>query len=113
MVKLHHHKPEFCLSSADTTPAYKITFVDAILCVKMIKFSSSVFNAIKQFLMIKTHSTPLRELLLKYLQCQEDYAFLGEIQKHIAICMLCNEPDSSRNISKWRRVSIQATETQI
>ena len=29
-VKLHRHKPEFCLLSADTTPAYKITTVDAM-----------------------------------------------------------------------------------
>ena len=28
-VKLHRHKPEFCLLSADTDPAYKITIVDA------------------------------------------------------------------------------------
>ena len=26
-VKLHRHKPEFCLVSADTAPAYKITIV--------------------------------------------------------------------------------------
>ena len=30
-VDLHRHKPEVCLSSDDTTPAYKITIVDAIL----------------------------------------------------------------------------------
>ena len=30
-VKLHCHKPEFCLLSGDTDPAYKITIVDAIL----------------------------------------------------------------------------------
>ena len=37
MVKLHHHKPEFCLLSADTAPAYKITIVDARLYVKKIE----------------------------------------------------------------------------
>ena len=31
MVKLHRHKPGFCLLSADTTPAYTITIVAAIL----------------------------------------------------------------------------------
>ena len=34
MVKLHGHKPELCLLSADTAPAYKITIVDAILYVR-------------------------------------------------------------------------------
>ena len=29
--KLHRHKPEFCLLSADTAPAHKITIVDSIL----------------------------------------------------------------------------------
>ena len=33
-VKLHRHKPEFCLLSGDTAPAYKITIVDAIFYVK-------------------------------------------------------------------------------
>ena len=36
MGKLHHHKPEFCLLSGDTTPAYRITIVEAILYVKKI-----------------------------------------------------------------------------
>ena len=49
-VKLHHHKPEFCLLSADTTPAYKITIVDAIFYVKKIKLTPSVFNAINTVL---------------------------------------------------------------
>ena len=34
--------PEFCLLSADTAPAYKITIVDTILYVKKIKLTSSV-----------------------------------------------------------------------
>ena len=34
-VKLHRHKPEFCLHSGDTNPVYKITtIVDAILYVR-------------------------------------------------------------------------------
>ena len=36
-VKLHRHKPEFCLLSADTAPAYKITIVDVIFYVKKIE----------------------------------------------------------------------------
>ena len=70
MVKLHHHKPEFCLLSADTAPAYKITIVDAILYVKKIELTPSV--AINTVSMTKMGSTPLRELLLKYLQYQEN-----------------------------------------
>ena len=50
VVKLHHHKSEFCLLSADTDPAYKITIVDAILYVKKIKLTPSVFNAINTVL---------------------------------------------------------------
>ena len=71
-VKLHRHKPEFCLLSADVAPAYKIIIVDAILYVKKIELTPSVFNAITQFSMTKMHSTLLRELHLKYLQYQED-----------------------------------------
>ena len=52
-----------------------------------------------QFSMTKMHSTQLPELLLKYLQYQEDNkvstcvdnAFLGEIPKRIAICMMDND----------------------
>ena len=36
-VKLHRHKPEFCLLSADAAAAYKITIVDAIFYVKKIE----------------------------------------------------------------------------
>ena len=59
-VKLHRHKPEFCLLSRDTTPAHKITIMDAIFHVKKIELTPSVFNAINQFSMTKMHSTPLR-----------------------------------------------------
>ena len=46
MVKLHRHKPEFCLLSADTAPAYKITIEEAIFYIKKIKLTPSVSNAI-------------------------------------------------------------------
>ena len=49
-VKLHRHKLEFCLLSGDTAPAYKITIVDAILYVKKIELTPSVFNAINKIL---------------------------------------------------------------
>ena len=52
-VKLHRHKPEFCLLSGDTAPAYKITIVDAIFCVKKIELTPSVFNAINTVLIDK------------------------------------------------------------
>ena len=68
-VKLHRHKPQFCLLSADTAPAYKITILDAILYVKKIELFSMPST---QFSMTKMHSTPLRELLLTYLQYEED-----------------------------------------
>ena len=71
-VKLHCHKPEFCLLSADTAPAYKITIMDAILYVKKIELTPSVFSAINTVVNDKMHCTPLRELLPKYFQCQED-----------------------------------------
>ena len=48
-VKLHRHKPKFCLLSVDTTPAYKITLVDAILYVKKVELTP-VFNAINTVL---------------------------------------------------------------
>ena len=44
VVKLHHHKPEFCLLSGDTAPAYKITIVDAIFYVKKIRVDSFCFQ---------------------------------------------------------------------
>ena len=50
MMKFHRHKPEFCLLSGDTAPAYKITIVDAIFYVKKIEKTLSVFNAINTVL---------------------------------------------------------------
>ena len=38
-VKLHRQKPEFCLLSGDTAPAYKIIIVDAILYLKKIELT--------------------------------------------------------------------------
>ena len=49
-VKLHRHKPEFCLLSVDTAPAYMVTIVDAIFYVKKIELTLSVFNAINTVL---------------------------------------------------------------
>ena len=49
-VKLQRHKPEFFLLSADAAPAYKIIIVDAILYVKKIELTPSVFNAINTVL---------------------------------------------------------------
>ena len=49
-LKLHRHKPEFCLLSADVAPAYQIIIVDAILYVKKIELTPSVFNAINTVL---------------------------------------------------------------
>ena len=49
-VKLHRHKPEFCLLSANTAPTYKITMLDAILYAKKIELTPSVFNAINTVL---------------------------------------------------------------
>ena len=50
MVKLHCHKTEFCLLSADIAPAYKTSIVDAILYVRKIELTPSVFNAINTVL---------------------------------------------------------------
>ena len=136
MVKLHHHKPEFCLLSADTAPAYKITIKDAILYVRKIELTLSVFNAINTVLNDKntqyaiTRTTPKVFTVPRGQQSQHiDNACLGEIPKCIAICMMDNDSyngnykesiqlsalqsDSNRNISQWRRGPIQSTETQL
>ena len=98
-VKLHSHKLEFCLLSADTTAAYKITIiVGAILCVKKIELTPSVFNAINTVLNEKnaqyaiTRTTPKVFTVPKGQQSQHmDNAFLGEILKGTAICMMDND----------------------
>ena len=136
-VKLHRHKPEFCLLSADIAPAYKIIIVDTILYVKKVELTPSVFNAINTVLNDKnaqyaiTRTTPKIFTVLRGQQSQHiDNAFLGEIPKRIAVCMMDNDSyngnykensfnfqhyksDSNRNISQWRRGPIQAAETQL
>ena len=85
-LKLHCHKPEFCLLSADVAPAYKIIIVDAILYVKKIELTPSVFNAINTVLNDKnalyaiTRTTPKVFTVPRGQQSQHiDNAFLGEI----------------------------------
>ena len=97
-VKLHRHKPEFCLLSADTAPAYEITIVDAIFSVEKIDLTPSVFNAINTVLNDKnaqyaiTRTTPEVFTVPRGQQSQHiDNAFLGEIPKHIAVCMMDND----------------------
>ena len=98
MVKLHRHKPEFCLLSGDTIPVYKITISDAIFYVKKIELTPPVFNAISTVLNDKnaqyaiTRTTPKVFTVPRGQQSQHiDNAFLGEIPKHIAICMMDND----------------------
>ena len=97
-MKLHRHKPEVCLFSVDTTPACKITIVDAILYVKKIELTPSVFNAINTVLNDKnaqnaiTRTTPEVFTVPRGQQSQHiDNAFLGEMPKRIAIGMMDND----------------------
>ena len=97
-MKLHCHKPEFCLLSADTAPAHKITIVDAIFYVKKIELTPSVFNAINTVLNDKnaqyaiTRTTPKVFTVPREQQCKYiDNSFLGEIPKRIAVCMMDND----------------------
>ena len=133
-VKLHRHKPDFCLLSADTAPAYKITIVSAILYVKKIELTPSVFNAINTVLndtnaqYAITRTTPKVFTVPRRKQSQHiDNAFLGEIPKCIAICMMDNDSYNGSykknpfnfqhyNLSQigiWRRYPIQTIETQL
>ena len=98
VVKPHRHKLQFCLLSADTAPAYKIIIVDAILYVKKIELTPSVFNAINTVLSDKnaqyaiTKTTPKVFTVPRGQQSQHiDNVFLGEIAKQIAICMMDND----------------------
>ena len=98
MVKLHRHKPEFCLLSADVAPAYKIIIVDAILYVKKIELTPSVFNAINTVLNDKNAQYAITRTTSKVFtvprgqQSQHiDNAFLGEIPKRVAVCMMDND----------------------
>ena len=97
-MKLHHHKPEFCLLSADIAPAYKIIIVDAILYVKKIELTPSVFSAINTVLSDKNaqyaimRTTPKVFTVPRGQQSQHiENGFLGEIPKHIAICVMDND----------------------
>ena len=97
-MKLHRHKPEFCSLSADTAPAYKITIVDAIFYVKEIELTPSVFSAINTALNDKnaqhaiTRTTPKVFTVPRGQQSQHiDDAFIGEIPKRIAVCMMDND----------------------
>ena len=96
--KLHRHKPEFWLLSADTALAYKKTIVDAALYVNKIELTPSVFNAINRVLNDKTaqyaitRTTPKIFTVPTGQQSQHiDNAFLGEIPERIAICMMDND----------------------
>ena len=90
MMKLHCHKPEFCLLSADTTLPYQITIVNTVVYVKKIELTPSVFNAINTVLNDKnaqyaiTRTTPKVFTVPRGQQSQHiDNAFLGETLKHI------------------------------
>ena len=98
MVKLHRHKPEFCMVNADTAPAYKTTIVDAILCAKKIELTSSVFSAINTVLSDKNAQYAIMRMTPKVFtvprgqQSQHiENASLGEIPKRIAICTMDND----------------------
>ena len=97
-MKLHRHKPEFRLLSADTAPAYKITILDAIFYVKKIELTPSVFSTINTVLNDKnaqyaiTRTTPKIFTVRRGQQSQHiDNTFLGEIPKRIAVCMMDND----------------------
>ena len=105
-VKLHRHKPEFSLLSADAPPAYEITILDAILYVKKIELTPSVFNAINTVLNDKnaqyaiTRTTPKVFTVPRGQQSQHiDNAFFGEIPKRIAICVM-NKDSENGNYKK-------------
>ena len=104
MVKLHRHKPEFCLLSADRAPPYKITIIDAIFYVKKIELTPSVFNAINTVLNDKNaqydimRTTPKVFTVPRGQQSQHiDNAFLGEIPSRIAVCMMDNDYYNENN----------------
>ena len=91
MVELHCRKPEFCLLSVDTTPAYKITIMDTILYVKKIELTPSVFNVINTVLNDKNAQYTITRTTSKVFtvprgqQSQHiDNDFLGEIPKRIS-----------------------------
>ena len=98
MVKLYCYKPELCLLSVDAAPAHKIIIVDAILYVKKIELTPSIFNAFNTVLNDNnaqytiTRTTPKVFTVPRGQQSQHiDNAFLGEIPKRIAVCMMDND----------------------
>ena len=100
-MKLHHHKPEFCLLSGDTAPAYNITIVDATFYVRKIELTPSFFNAINTVLNDKNARYAIRRTTPKVLTVPRgqksqhiDNASFGEIPKRIAICMMDNDSDN-------------------
>ena len=97
MVKLHRHKLEFCLLNADAAPPSKIIIMDAILYIKKIELTPSVFNAINTVLNDKntqyaiTRTTPKVFTVAREQQSQHiDNAIFGEIPKRISVCMMDN-----------------------
>ena len=98
MVKLHHHKPEFCLLTADIAPAYKIIIMDTILYVKKIELTPSVFNAMNTVLNDENAQYAITRTTSKVFTVPRgqrsehiDNAFLGEVLKCIAVCMMDND----------------------
>ena len=84
--------------SADTAPAYKITIVETILYVKKIKLTPSVFSAINTVLNDTSTQYAITRTIPKVFavprgqQSQHiDNAFLDEILKRVAICMVDND----------------------
>ena len=97
-MKLLHHKPEFCLLSVDAAPAYKIIIVDSILYVKKIELTPSVLIAINTVLNDKnaqyaiTRTSPKVFTVPRGQESQHiDNAFLGEIPKRLASCVMDND----------------------
>ena len=97
-MKLHRHKPEFCLLSGDTAPACKISIVEVIFYVKKIELTPSVFNATNTVLNDKNAQYAITRTTSKVFtvpggqQSQHiDNAFNGEMPKCIAICMIDND----------------------
>ena len=97
-VKLHRQKPEFCLLSVDIAPAYKIIIMDAILYIRKIELTPSVFNAINTVLNDKNAQNAIMKTTPKVFTVPRgqqnqhiDNALLGEIPKGIAVCMMDND----------------------
>ena len=83
-VKLHRHKPEFCLLSADAAPAYKITIVDAIFINRVLNDKNAQYAI--------TRTAPKVFTVPRGQQSQHiDNAFLSEILKRITVCMMDND----------------------